>query len=210
MTRSLVLKQLGLQEYTSTWEAMQAFTQHRHANSVDEIWCLQHPAVFTQGLNGKAKHILIPSHIPVVQTDRGGQITYHGPGQLICYLLIDLKRLNLGVRHFVTLLEEILIDYLQTLDITAHTIKGAPGVYVANQKIASLGLKVRQHKTYHGLALNIHMDLSPFKTVNPCGLDDIQMTQIANLVHPDKVPSCNEAGEKLTALLQKQLDAVAD
>lgn len=172
------IKQLGLQPYEQTWQAMQDFTLQRNEHTIDEIWLVQHPAVFTQGLNGKAEHILQQSDIPIVQTDRGGQITYHAPGQAIVYVLLDLKRSGLGVRALVTELENAIIEYLKSLGIESNARKDAPGVYVNNKKIASLGLKIKKHRSYHGLALNVAMDLSPFNLVNPCGLQGMQMTQV--------------------------------
>lgn len=174
------IKQLGLQPYEQTWQAMQDFTLQRNEHTIDEIWLVQHPAVFTQGLNGKAEHILQQSDIPIVQTDRGGQITYHAPGQAIVYVLLDLKRSGLGVRALVTELENAIIEYLKSLGIESNARKDAPGVYVNNKKIASLGLKIKKHRSYHGLALNVAMDLSPFNLVNPCGLQGMQMTQVQN------------------------------
>lgn len=202
------IKQLGLQPYESTWQAMQQFTQNRQEDSDDELWLVEHPAVFTQGLNGKAEHLLqSPDTIPVIKTDRGGQITYHGPGQLIIYILFDLKRARLGVRALVTLIEASIVDYLQQLGIASEARADAPGVYVNNQKIASLGLKIRKQKSYHGLALNIDMDLSPFKRINPCGLSGMQMTQISAQTSSQAMPNLSQAGEALSAILSKRLEA---
>lgn len=176
---NLVIKHLGLQPYLETWQAMQNFTAQRTPETPDEIWLLEHPPVFTQGLNGKAHHILQPlNDIPLVQTDRGGQITYHAPGQLIAYILIDLKRLKMTVKQCVHMLEAVIIDTLSHYHITSQARADAPGVYVEGKKIASLGLRIKRHCTYHGLALNINMNLTPFTQVNPCGLEGIQMTQI--------------------------------
>lgn len=177
---SLVVKHLGLQDYLSTWQAMQTFTENRTEHSADEIWFVEHPAVFTQGLNGKAEHLLQTTNIPIVQTDRGGQITYHAPGQLIMYVLLDLKRAKLGIRQLVHDLEKIIIQLLAQHQIESQAREDAPGVYVEGQKIASLGLKVKKHKTYHGIALNVDMDLSPFQQINPCGLQGMQMTQVSH------------------------------
>jgi len=202
------IKQLGLQPYESTWQAMQAFTQNRQENTPDELWLVEHPAVFTQGLNGKAEHLLQSTDdIPVIKTDRGGQITYHGPGQLIIYILVDLKRAKLGVRALVTLIEKSIVDYLQQLGITSEARADAPGVYVENQKIASLGLKIRKQRSYHGLALNIDMDLSPFKRINPCGLNGMQMTQVSAQITSQSMPSLSQAGKALSTLLSKRLEA---
>lgn len=182
---SLIIRTLASKPYEETWQAMQTFTHNRTADTPDEIWLIEHPPVFTQGLNGQASHLLsIHPDIPVVQTDRGGQITYHAPGQLIAYCLIDLKRHALGVRQFVHDLEKILIDCLAHYGIASAARADAPGVYVAGQKMASLGLKVRKQCTYHGLALNVKMDLAPFQNINPCGLAGMQMTQMANFI-PD-------------------------
>lgn len=199
----ILIKNLGLQPYQQTWQAMQDFTQQRHADTPDEIWLVEHPAVFTQGLNGKAEHILQTSDIPIVQTDRGGQITYHAPGQAIIYVLFDLKRAKLGVRALVSELENSLIDYLSQLGIQANARQDAPGVYVNQQKIASLGLKIRKLRSYHGLALNVNMDLSPFQLVNPCGLQGMQMTQLAALIQP--TPSPLQAAKKVAEILKNRL-----
>lgn len=157
---------------------MQTFTNERDEATPDEIWLLQHHPVFTQGQAGKPEHLLNPGNIPVVQTDRGGQITYHGPGQLVIYLLLDLRRRKLGVRDVVTLMENAVIDLLTSLDVKAHAKDDAPGVYVDGRKIASLGLRVRRGCSFHGLALNVDMDLNPFLQINPCGYAGMQMTQV--------------------------------
>jgi lipoyl(octanoyl) transferase len=172
------LRSLGLQPYSDIWEAMRRFTDTRDAETPDEIWLLQHPPVYTQGQAGKPEHILNKNNIPLVQSDRGGQVTYHGPGQLIAYVLIDLRRRNLAIRTLVCMLERALIHCLDDLGISATTQSGAPGVYVNHKKIASLGLRVRKGCTYHGLALNIAMDLSPFLDINPCGYETLEMTQL--------------------------------
>lgn len=185
---------------------MQDFTQNRTEVTPDEIWVVEHPAVFTQGLNGKAEHILTqPTHIPIVQTDRGGQITYHGPGQLVMYVLIDLKRAKLSVRHLVHTLEDALIQFLASFNITAIARADAPGVYVNQQKIASLGLKVKKHRSYHGLALNVNMDLAPFKLINPCGLADMEMTQLSDQVKLDPQNNIDSLGETLSKYLMQLL-----
>ena len=174
----LYYKDLGLVPYLPIWQKMQSFTQNRTAETPDQIWFLQHEPVFTQGQNGKPEHLLAPKEIPVVQVDRGGQITYHGPGQLVVYLLIDIKRQNFGIRNLVTTIEESVIQYLASLNIPAQARKDAPGVYIGDMKIASLGLRVKRGCSYHGLAFNIHMDLEPFSRINPCGLTNIKMTQV--------------------------------
>lgn len=203
---SIVIKHLGLQPYLETWQAMQDFTNQRQTDSPDELWLVEHPPVFTQGLNGKAEHILQNSDIPIVQTDRGGQITYHAPGQAIIYVLVDLKRAKLGVRALVSELENSIIEYLAELGIEAVARKEAPGVYVNGQKIASLGLKIRKQRSYHGLALNVDMDLNPFKMVNPCGLQGMQMTQLADLTNTTIKTS--EVAEQLAQILKKRLLSV--
>ncbi len=201
------IKTLGLQPYEQTWQAMQTFTHERQDSTPDELWIVEHPAVFTQGLNGKAEHLLHTNHhIPIVQTDRGGQITFHAPGQLIIYILFDLKRAKLGVRALVTLIEESIIEYLSQLNISAQARTDAPGVYVNQQKIASLGLKIRKQKSYHGLALNVNMDLSPFQLINPCGLAHMQMTQIVEQVKK-KPPSLEQAGQVLSQILVQRLQS---
>ena len=173
----------GLQDYLKTWEEMKSFTENRDSNTLDEIWTLEHNSVFTQGLSGKSKHLLKETQIPIIQSDRGGQITYHAPGQLIIYCLIDIKRLGIGIKKMVSMIEQSLIELLSSYEITAHTLKGAPGVYVNDSKIAALGLKVKHGRTYHGLSLNIDMDLSPYTLINPCGYSDLKVTQMRNLTN---------------------------
>lgn len=175
----MIVRQLGQQPYDQVWEAMKQFTVSRDQDTPDEIWLLEHNPVYTQGQAGKSEHILNRDpNIPVVQSDRGGQITYHGPGQLVLYVLFDLKRLGIGIRTLVCRLEQALIDVLQTYQITAQRRTGAPGVYVAEKKIASIGLRVKKSCTYHGIALNVNMDLKPFLNINPCGYQALKMTQI--------------------------------
>ena len=173
----------GLQDYLITWEEMKSFTENRNSDTLDELWTLEHNSVFTQGLSGKSKHLLKETQIPIIQSDRGGQITYHAPGQLIIYCLIDIKRLGIGIKKMVSMIEQSLIELLSSYDITAHTLKGAPGVYVNDSKIAALGLKVKHGRTYHGLSLNIDMDLSPYTLINPCGYSDLKVTQMRNLTN---------------------------
>jgi len=173
----------GLQDYLITWEEMKSFTENRNSDTPDELWTLEHNSIFTQGLSGKPEHLLKETQIPIIQSDRGGQITYHAPGQLIIYCLIDIKRLGIGIKKMVSMNEQSLIELLSSYDITAHTLKGAPGVYVNDSKIAALGLKVKQGRTYHGLSLNIDMDLSPYKLINPCGYSDLKVTQMRNLTN---------------------------
>ncbi len=169
----------GRQDYLVTWAAMRAFTEARETTTPDELWLLEHPPVFTLGQAGRPEHLLAPGAIPVIQTDRGGQVTYHGPGQLVAYLLFDLRRAGIGVRCLVGLLEQAVIDLLAEHDIQAERRPGAPGVYIAGAKIAALGLRVRNGCCYHGLALNVDMDLAPFARINPCGYPGLAVTQVA-------------------------------
>jgi len=177
----LLIRELGLQPYTPVWQRMQAFTDNRSADSRDEIWLLQHEPVFTQGQAGKAEHLLNPGDIPVVQVDRGGQVTYHGPGQLIVYLLLDLRRRKLGVRDLVDMIETSVVELLGDCGIQAYPKPDAPGVYVDERKICSLGLRIRRGCSFHGLALNLNMDLEPFLRINPCGYAGLEMTQVQTL-----------------------------
>ncbi|HLB43140.1 MAG TPA: lipoyl(octanoyl) transferase LipB [Gammaproteobacteria bacterium] len=203
---------LGRQHYLSCWQAMQVFTNHRTDKTVDEIWLLEHYPVFTQGQCGKPEHLLNPSNIPVIQTDRGGQITYHGPGQLMVYTLIDIKRKKFNVREFVTLLEQSVIELLSIYNIHSFTNCKAPGVYVKIQrksdgsmkehKICSIGLRIRRGCAYHGIAFNIAMDLDPFTKINPCGFPGLEMTQCADLGGPNNV---QEVGKQLVNYLSKKL-----
>lgn len=173
----LVVHQLGLQDYLPIWQAMREFTLQRTPQTTSEIWLLEHPSVFTQGQAGKPEHLLNPGEIPVVQTDRGGQITYHGPGQLVVYPLISLREVGLNVRELVSAMENAVIGLLADFDVTAVARADAPGVYVNKAKIASLGLRIKRGYSYHGLALNVDMDLSPFERINPCGQADLRVTQ---------------------------------
>tara|TARA_R110001592_G_scaffold138511_4_gene357695 strand:- start:85675 stop:86355 length:681 start_codon:yes stop_codon:yes gene_type:complete len=174
----------GLQPYEHAWRSMQRFTDDRNDQTEDEIWVLQHEPVFTQGQAGKAEHILAPGDIPVVNVDRGGQVTYHGPGQLVVYLMLDINRLNIGPRQLVSLIENALIQTLAKYDVKASTRDDAPGVYVNEAKIASLGLRIRKGKSFHGLSLNLDMDLEPFDRINPCGDKDLKMIQLKDF-EPD-------------------------
>ncbi len=178
------IQRLGQQPYDVTWQAMQAFTQTRTAETQDELWLLEHPPIFTLGQAGKEEHILNRSHIPILKVDRGGQVTYHGPGQLMAYTLIDLPRKHLSVHQLVHALETIVIHLLADYDIHALANPKAPGIYVNQQKIGSIGLRVRRGCAYHGLALNIDVDLTPFKDINPCGYQGLQMTSLAKLIGP--------------------------
>ncbi|MEO1879174.1 MAG: lipoyl(octanoyl) transferase LipB [Methylococcales bacterium] len=176
-----VLKRLGRQEYQDIWQKMQAFTLARDEHTADEIWIVEHPPVYTLGLNGKREHLLNSHQIPVIKTDRGGQVTYHGPGQLVVYVLLDIERLSIGVRDVVTALEQAMVSTLSEYGIQAIAKPEAPGVYVNNQKIGSVGLRVKKGCCYHGLSLNNHMDLSPFNDINTCGYSDLEVTQLADL-----------------------------
>lgn len=195
--------QLGLADYAPVFEAMKAFNDTRNEATEDELWVVEHPPVFTQGLAGKPEHLLIRDDIPVVQIDRGGQITYHGPGQLVVYTLIDFKRRQTSVRHIVSALENSIIATLAEYGIAAAADPERPGVYVGAKKIASLGLRIKNGAVYHGLALNINMDLSPFTHINPCGYAGMEMTQMADLLSP--CPGLAEVAAKLTGHLNTQL-----
>jgi lipoyl(octanoyl) transferase len=200
---TLIIRNLpGLQDYHATWHDMQQFTNLRTNDTLDEIWTLEHPGVFTQGQNGKAEHILAPGNIPVIRVDRGGQVTYHGPGQLVIYTLIDIKRKKLNVREIVTVLEQSVIDLLADYQIEAASQCKAPGVYVKNKKICSVGLRIRRGCTFHGLALNVAMDLDPFSRINPCGFSELEMTQLAAI---DPTISMKTATHKLLAHLTANL-----
>jgi len=177
---TLQVTDLGRRPYDAVWQAMRAFTDERDAETQDQLWLVEHPPVFTQGQAGKPEHLLLPGDIPVVQTDRGGQVTYHGPGQLVAYPLLDLRRLGMGVRDLVTALEETLVGLLASYGVEAYPRPDAPGVYIAGDKVASLGLRVRRGCSFHGLALNVAMDLEPFRRINPCGYQGLQMTQLAD------------------------------
>ncbi len=179
MSPVILVRRLGRQSYEPVWAAMRAFTDQRAAETPDELWWVEHEPVFTQGLAGKAEHLLAPGDIPIVQTDRGGQVTYHGPGQVVIYPLIDLERSGLGVRCLVDRLEQAVIDLLAAHGLAGERRAGAPGVYLDGGKIGSIGLKVRRGRTYHGLAVNVDMDLAPFDRINPCGYAGQPMTQLS-------------------------------
>ena len=185
-------------EYLPTWQAMQQFTDTRHAGTADELWFLQHPPVYTLGKNGKTSHVLNAADIPVVNIDRGGQVTYHGPGQLVVYTLLDLKRMKLGIRDAVTLLEDSIIALLTDYGLESVSQRDAPGVYVNNAKIAALGLRVRKGCCFHGLALNVDMDLTPYEGINPCGYEGLQVTQLSDFVSDISI-------EQVAQHLQQQL-----
>ncbi len=190
-----VVRWLGRVDYEPTWRAMQRFTAERDAATADEIWFLEHPPVFTLGMNASRTHLLAPGDIPVVQIDRGGQVTYHGPGQLVVYPLVDLQRLRLSIRDFVAALERAVIELAAQSGIAAACRRGAPGVYVAGRKLASVGVRVRRTGSYHGLAVNVALDLEPFRRINPCGYAGLEMTQFAELGGPRTVADCAAALE---------------
>jgi len=196
------IRELGLQNYLECWQAMQQFTNQRNPETPDEIWALEHSPVFTQGQNGKPEHILDPGSIPVIKVDRGGQVTYHGPGQLVLYPLIDLKRKQLNIRQFVTLLEASVVHLLKQYHLAATTQRTAPGVYLHHKKICSIGLRVRRGCSFHGLALNLQMDLTPFSRINPCGFSQLEMTQLS-----EHIPLINKKNitQQLVDYLTKEL-----
>jgi len=202
MPPKLIVRQLGIQAYLPIWQAMQDFTNNRDADTTDEIWLVEHQRVFTQGQAGKEEHLLMPGDIPVVKVDRGGQVTYHGPGQQMMYVLLNLKRNKLGVRTLVTALEECVVNTLKDYAINAYPKADAPGVYVDGKKVCSIGLRIRKGCSFHGLALNVNMDLSPFQRINPCGYAGLEMVDCAQLNGPDTLL---EAGTKLTEHLSALL-----
>ena len=199
----VIVRELGLVPYEPAWQAMQRFTGQRSAQTDDEIWLLEHSPVFTQGQAGKAEHVLFPGDIPVVQVDRGGQVTYHGPGQLVGYLLLDVRRSGIGVRELVSRIERSLIELLASYDVEAYAKADAPGVYVRDMKIASLGLRIRNGCSFHGLALNVDMDLSPFQRINPCGYAGMVMTQLKDQAR--QPIEFSEVSDRLRAQLVAQL-----
>ncbi|WP_308361644.1 lipoyl(octanoyl) transferase LipB [Pseudoalteromonas xiamenensis] len=198
------VRHLGRQSYEPIWQRMQSFTDVRDEHDPDEIWLVEHEPVFTQGQAGKDEHVLAPGDIPVIKVDRGGQVTYHGPGQQMLYVLFNLRRLKIGVRELVTWLEECIIDLLKEYDIKAYAKPDAPGVYVNDCKVASLGLRVRRGCSFHGLALNVNMDLAPFLRINPCGYAGMQMVQTKDLNGPQNV---EDAGHGLVKHMLKRLQA---
>ncbi|WP_082665624.1 lipoyl(octanoyl) transferase LipB [Pseudoalteromonas sp. XI10] len=202
--RELIVRQLGRQRYMPIWQKMQSFTDTRDEHTADEIWLVEHEPVFTQGQAGKAEHLLNTGDIEVIQVDRGGQVTYHGPGQQMMYVLFNLRRLNIGVRELVTWLEECIIDTLKDYGIDAYAKADAPGVYVNDSKVASLGLRVRRGCSFHGLALNVSMDLSPFLRINPCGYAGMNMVQTTDLNGPQNL---EQAGAGLVKHMIKKLNA---
>ncbi len=192
MSSCLHVKQLGLQPYETAWKAMREYTNLRGESSEDQLWLLQHPPVFTLGQAAKPEHLINPGEIPVIATDRGGQVTYHGPGQLIVYLLLDLRRAKLGVRALVTQLEQAVVSLLADYSIAANSRPEAPGVYVEDRKIAALGLRVRRGCSFHGLSLNVDMNLEPFTRINPCGYPGLAVTQLADLGVDTDLPTIGE------------------
>ncbi len=193
MSLPLKVRRLGRQPYAATWEAMSQFTNNRGPDTADELWLLEHDPVFTQGQAGKAEHVLAPGNIPVVQVDRGGQVTYHGPGQIVGYPLIDLRRAGVSVRELVNKIEQSLIDTLAHWNIGAERLEGAPGVYVAGAKVAALGLRVRRGCSFHGLAFNVNMDLEPYHRINPCGYKGLAVTQVLDLGGPSRLSDVEDA-----------------
>lgn len=198
------IHRLGVADYVETLEAMRRYTDERDASSPDQLWLLQHPRVFTQGQAGKAEHLLAPGDIPVVQVDRGGQVTYHGPGQWVVYLLIDLKRRGMGVRALVSLIERAIVVLLREYGVESAADPDAPGVYVDGRKIAALGLRVRHGCSYHGLSLNVDMDLEPFQRINPCGYNGLEVVSLASL-KPDADWDMAAVGDRLLAILSDEL-----
>ncbi len=191
--RDCLVRDLGRQPYTPVWRAMQRFTDARGEDTADELWLVEHDPVFTLGQAGRPEHVLAPGEIPVLQVDRGGQVTYHGPGQLVVYPLLDLRRLKLGVREYVQRIEQAVIDTLGAWDIVAARREGAPGVYVDGAKVAALGIRVRRGCTFHGLAFNVAMDLEPFRRINPCGFQGLQVTSVQDLGGPSSTDAVKPA-----------------
>jgi len=192
MPRLIIRKFTEQLDYEPTWQAMREFTDRRDKNTADELWLLEHPPVFTQGQAGKPEHILNPNNIPVVQTDRGGQVTYHGPGQLVAYTLFDINRMGLSTRPLVRTIEKVVIECLTELNISARAREDAPGIYVGEAKICSIGLRVRRGRSYHGIAFNIDMDLTPFTYINPCGYRGMKMVQVKNFAPQETIESIQD------------------
>lgn len=203
MHNQIIIRKLGRLSYEKSFQAMRAFTEARDESTVDEFWVLDHPPVFTQGQAGKAEHILNAGDIPIVQSDRGGQVTYHGPGQIMLYVLIDVKRKNFGVRKLVNGLEQATIDLLADYNIQAETRKDAPGVYVEGAKICSLGLRIRKGASYHGLSFNVDMDLEPFSRINPCGFTGLKIIQLRDLI---ELPTFEVLTDQLILHLSRHLE----
>ncbi|RUO21196.1 octanoyltransferase [Aliidiomarina iranensis] len=203
--RKLIIRQLQNMAYEPVWKAMQNFTDNRDESTDDELWVVEHPPVFTQGQAGKAEHLLAPGDIPVVPVDRGGQVTYHGPGQLVVYFLLDIRRRKLGVRQLVTAIEDTIVALLAERGIKAAPRPDAPGVYIGEEKVCSLGLRIRKGCSFHGLALNVNMDLSPFLRINPCGYAGMVMTQTSAHGGPDTV---KQAAERVVQIFAEQLSYI--
>jgi lipoyl(octanoyl) transferase len=197
----LRVRRMGRRDYQPVWRAMQQFTDRRTPETVDELWLLEHPPVFTQGQAGKAEHVLAPGDIPVIHVDRGGQVTYHGPGQIVAYPLVDIKRRQIGVRDLVSRIEEAVIGVLAHYGVGGERLAGAPGIYVGGAKIASLGLRVRRGRSFHGMAFNVDMDLEPFQRINPCGYKGLQVTQLVSF----KAVALREVEDRLVEHLARQL-----
>ncbi len=202
----VLVKFLGCVDYNDTLAAMRNFTQERNSETQDELWLLEHPPVFTQGQAGKAEHLLSATDIPLVQSDRGGQVTYHGPGQLVAYPLFDLRRLKVNVRELVSGLENAVIEFLSYYGIQSNAKPDAPGVYVAGKKIASLGLRVRKGCSFHGVAINIAMDLKPFLSINPCGYEGLEMVQLQDLISESTLPTMRQASEQFAQCLGEKFN----
>ncbi|MCG7514300.1 lipoyl(octanoyl) transferase LipB [Vibrio sp. MMH1-50] len=208
MQHQLVVKRLGRQDYEPVWKAMHEFTDQRTDDTPDEVWLVEHNPVFTQGQAGKAEHLINTGDIPVVQSDRGGQVTYHGPGQLVAYFLINLRRKKLGVRDLVTHIENLVINTLKAYNIDSAARPDAPGVYVGGKKICSLGLRIRKGCSFHGLALNVNMDLGPFLRINPCGYEGMEMVQVSQVGGPEEIEAVEKQliQELVTLLDYEQVD----
>lgn len=200
---ALTIRHLGLMDYTPVWQEMQTFTESRHANTPDELWFLEHPPVFTLGRNGKQEHLHKTGDIPVIHVDRGGQVTYHGPGQLIAYPLLNIKRRQLGVQSLVKILEQSVIDLLADYSLSAERHEKAPGVYIDNRKLAALGLRIRKGCSFHGLSLNVDMDLSPFSMIDPCGYSGLEVTQLKDL-------GINDSMETISTQFQTHFERLLD
>lgn len=205
--QTAIIRQIGKIDYRKCWGEMKDFTENRTVETPDELWLIEHAPVFTLGLAGKEEHILVKDHnIPIIRTDRGGQVTYHGPGQIVIYILVDLKRLELSIRHFVTIIENSVIDYLNSYHkIKAYADRNAPGVYVNGKKIASLGLKIRKGCSYHGLSFNFAMDKTPFNYINPCGYAGLQVVNLTELVKIENLHPFNTASTSLANLIIQNL-----
>ncbi|MGV0034422.1 MAG: lipoyl(octanoyl) transferase LipB [Candidatus Azotimanducaceae bacterium WSBS_2022_MAG_OTU7] len=197
-----VVRNLGVKPYTETWQAMKSFTDSREESTADELWFVEHPPVYTLGQAGKVEHLLDPGDIPIVHSDRGGQVTYHGPGQLVCYLLLDIRRLHLGVRDLVTAIEQSIVQLINSYGVSAESKPEAPGVYVDGRKLAALGLRIRKGCSYHGLSLNVDMDLSAFSNINPCGFEGLEVVDMKRLGIDRPIP---EIIEQLTSILVQQI-----